>query len=169
MPHELTSAKHASGAMESALQYIGVGTNDVVELCNSLRRTIDIVDGWYTRACQPAQPIDSDSFSLAQIQAPEQRLPEFLQRSLQLIETDSSGQLRLKSHDKNRDRLANELSQDLALLRHAADFVQDIARRVTSDGEAYFPGDSLELFPVCETEIDQAFWQSHQDQVCAIS
>ena len=169
MPHDLTSAKHVSGAMDSALQYIGVDASEVVKLCNTLERTIDVVEGWYTRACQTEQPIDSDSFSRAPTQALPQRLPDFLQRSLQLIETDLNGQLCLKSHDGNRDRLANELSQDLALLRHAADFVQDIARNGTSDGEEYFPSGSLELFPVCETESDQAFWQSHQDQVCNTS
>ena len=169
MPHDLTSAKHVSSAMDSAMRYIGVDANEVVELCDTLRRTIDVVEGWYSGACQTDQPIDSDSFSQAQTQALRQRLPEFLQSSLQLTETDSSGQLRLKLHDANRDRLANELSQDLALLRHAADFVQDIARSITSDGEGYFPSGSLELFPVCETESDQAFWQSHQDQVCKTS
>ena len=166
MPHGLTPAKHVSGAMDSALRYVGSDANGIIELCSSLKKAIEVLDGWYTKACQSEQPFDSDSLSPPSTAALQQRLPQFLQKSLQSIDIGSHGQLRLRTQDGNRDRLANELSQDLALLRHAVDFVQDIARCVTSDGETYSPGDSLELFPVCDTENDQAFWQSHQDQVC---
>ena len=165
MPHGLTPAKHVSGAMDSALQYVGVGASGIVELCNSIENLIEILDSWYTKACQSEEPFDSDSLSPPSTAALQHWLPVFLHRSLQLIEIGSHGQLHLRAQDNNRDRLAKELSQDLALLRHAVNFVQDIARCVTSNGEAYSPGGSLELFPVCDTETDKAFWQSHQDQV----
>ena len=169
MPHGLTSAKHVFGAMDSALQYVGVDASAIVDLCCSIKRTIEILDGWHTRACQPEQPTDCDSFNTPSIAALQLRLPEFLRKSLQSIDIDLDCQVRLRTQDANRDRLANELSQDLALLRHANNFLQDIARSVTSDGQAYSPGGSLELFPDCDTENDQAFWQSHQDQVCVAS
>lgn len=166
MPHGLTSAKHVSGAMDSALQYVGVAASEIEDLCSSIKRTIEILDGWHSRACQPDQPTDCDSCNTAPTAALQLRLPEFLQKSLQSIDIGFDCQVRLKTQDANGDRLAHELSKDLALLRHVVNFVQDIARSVASDGQAYSPGGSLELFPDCDTENDQAFWQSHQDQVC---
>ncbi len=166
MPNGVTPAKHVSSAMESALQYLGVRADEIEELCSSLRQIIEIAEGWYARACQPDQPIDSDSFSLPAARIPQQPLPKSLQRNLKVISADETGQLRVEALHQNRDRLANELSKDLALLRHATDFVEDVARCTTSNEAESSPGDLLELFPACGTENDQAFWQSHQDQVC---
>ena len=166
MPNGVTPAKHVSSAMESALQYLGVRADEIEELCSSLRQIIEIAEGWYARACQPDQLIDSDSFSLPAARIPQQPLPKNLRRNLKVISADENGQLRVEALHQNRDRLANELSKDLALLRHATDFVEDIARCTTSNEAESSPGDLLELFPACGTENDQAFWQSHQDQVC---
>lgn len=151
--------------MEAALQNIGINNDDLKDLCECLRQLIEISEGLYSKVSDADHPFDSDSFSRPAHPALQAKLPEFLQRELRADFIDFDAELRVEALHGSRDHLASELSKDLALLRHATDFVEDIARCITSDEVLDFATSPLQLFPACESENDQAFWQSHLDQV----
>ena len=152
--------------MKSALQYIGVDRNNIRELCAFLRELITVSESLYTKACKSDHRSNNDAFSAPAPQLGRLELPEFLKRSLRVLSIHAGGELRAERPHGSRDRLANELSKDLALLRHATDFIEDLAQ-CTASNEAQHASPSLfELFPACEREDDQLFWRSHQDQVC---
>ena len=147
MPNGLTG-EHVPGNMDSALRYIGVSRDSVGELSASLRQLIKLSERVHTSA---------ESFIGPASELQLHELPKFFAKHLESISIHATGVLRIE----------NVQEKDLALLRHAADFVEDIARCAASGQTVCSPGAPLELFPVCETENDQAFWQSHQDQVIA--
>ena len=152
--------------MKSALQYIGVNKSNIGELCVFLRGLIAVSESLYTKACKSDHRSNNDAFSAPASQLGKLELPVFLQRSLRVLSIHASGELRAERPHGSRDRLANELSKDLALLRHATDFIEDLARCTASSEAQHAPASLFELFPACEREDDQLFWRGHQDQVC---
>ena len=152
--------------MESALQYIGVSESNIGELCVLLRGLIAVSESLYTKACKSDHRSSNDAFSAPASQLRGLELPEFLKRSLRVLSIHASGELHAERPHGSRDRLANELSKDLALLRHATDFIEDLARCTASNEAQHASASLFELFPACEREDDRLFWRGHQDQVC---
>ena len=152
--------------MESALQYIGVSESNIGELCVLLRGLIAVSESLYTKACKSDHRSNNDAFSEPASQLGELELPEFLRRSLRVLSIHANGDVCAERPHGSCDRLANELSKDLALLRHATDFIEDLARCTASNEAQHASASLFELFPACEREDDQLFWRGHQDQVC---
>lgn len=92
-------------------------------------------------------------------------LPSFLAASLRCSRV-SGHTVSYTPHAAGAHRTLELLERDAALVRHVGDFIVDIARWA-ANGDGWRPAcHDVALYPACESEQEQAFWQGNQEQAC---
>jgi hypothetical protein len=153
------SGTHAR--LQDVLQYLQLPRDAVPALHAALPGLAECIDALYPRLSPFGAPIAT------RIRVPaffQRGLPEFLRTSLRGVSV-SDGNLDCVLDQAGQAPTLQQLERGAALVRHVDDFLGDIAQWA-DQGDAWRPNDAqFVLYPACDVEQKQAFWQGHQDQV----
>jgi hypothetical protein len=151
--------------LHEVLSYLGVPREGIPSYSNSLNELIYCVHELLEKITNGQEPFSSATCTVPAPQLFSEHFPNFLQGALLALRRPYYGVLSVSSSEQNQGRLLQQLEQDVALLRHVSDFVQDVAQW-TMDGEAWESRNhELSLYPACDVQHEQAFWKAHQEQV----
>ena len=158
----MVGMEDASEALASVLSFIQVERDAVPSFLDALHAFADSIDALQVQLAASGVLASSGP----KVSCPSffrNGLPDFLAASLRCTRV-SNLYVTCPPHADGVQRTLQLLERDAALVRHVGDFIAEIARWV-ANGDGWRPSDQdVALYPACEGEQEQAFWQGNQEQ-----
>ena len=150
--------------LQQVLQYLQVPRDAVPAFRAALPQLADCLEALHSKLAASGVPAGT---RICREPAPaffQRGLPSFLHGSLRSIRL-SDKYAECVPDETGIASTLHQLERGAALVRHIEDFISDIATWAIA-GDAWRPSnESFALYPACDLEQKQAFWQGHQEQV----